>query len=170
MSESPITSRGNWEYTELNSITQRRGKGTKEWSPVDQPPPEPQLILSLVIESQAFGEPDHWSLFVAPEGGTGTTYQVRGDAELMHHSHVDGVNIQALESFKTAYTLADLTQDQVGWVAYHANHEAPPSTPNRASVKENCQGWAARVLERLAERGIVTEDWLASVKGMVNPF
>src|SRR6266536_3056739 len=82
-------------HTTWESTTYRRRAGTAEWTPVDQPPAEPQLTLSLVLQTQPFGEPDHWSLFVAPEGGTGTIYQVKGDAELMHHTHAKGVNIQA---------------------------------------------------------------------------
>jgi hypothetical protein len=41
----------------------------------------PELQLVLAIERQAEGEPDHWALVVANEGGSGDVedvYQVRG--------------------------------------------------------------------------------------------
>jgi hypothetical protein len=133
------------------------------------PPASSQLTLSLVLETQSFGEPDHWSLFVASEGRSGQVYQVKGDAEFMEYEHAEGVDILTSESLKTAYTLCNLTQDQAERVAYYANTEPPPSAPDRASVRENCQGWTVRVLEKLAEEGIVTEDWLERVKDMVEP-
>lgn len=119
---------------------------------------------------QPYSEPGYWSLFVAPEGGIGKVYQVKGDAELMRYTHAEGVNIQASCNFKTAYTLANLTQDQAGWVEFYANSETPPSAPDRASVTENCQGWTVRVLERLVEKDIVTEAWLAYIRGIVEPL
>ncbi len=36
------------------------------------------LQLCLAIETQAEGEPDHWSLVVAREGGRGDVFQVTG--------------------------------------------------------------------------------------------
>lgn len=164
-----ITRHGNWEYTTWESKSYRSRKGTKEWTLVDQPPAEPQLTPSLVLHAQEPGEPDHWSFFVAHEGGTGTEYQVKGDAELMHHTYAEGVNIQNAASFKTAYTRANLSQVQAELVAYYANQEAPPSAPDRASVRENCQGWAVRVLEKPKGQNIVTEEWLENAKSMLEP-
>ena len=39
----------------------------------------------------------------------------------MHHTHVEGVNLLASWSFKTAYTLVTITQEQAELIAYYAN-------------------------------------------------
>jgi hypothetical protein len=170
MNESQIQTHGNYEYRMFDNAMQRRRKGTEEWSRIEPPPPAPsELTLSLVLETQSFGEPDHWSLFVASEGGTGKVYQVKGDAEFMQYEHAEGVDILTSECLKTAYTLCNLTEDQAGRVAYYANTETPPSAPDRAAVTENCQGCTVRVLEKLAAQGIIMGEWLARVKDMVEP-
>ncbi|QVM08115.1 hypothetical protein D8B26_002812 [Coccidioides posadasii str. Silveira] len=48
-----------------------------------------------------------------------------------------------------------LTNEQATTVKQIAEQEAPPQAPSRKKVKEDCQGWAVRVLARLAENGIV---------------
>ena len=137
-----IDSRGNWEYRTLGSTSYQRRRGTKEWSVVDKPPPdEPQLSLSLVFQGHLGGEPDHWSLFVAPEGRMGSVHQVNRDAESMYYTKIEELDILTSTSFKSAYTLSYLSRDQVGWVVYYAKLEDPPSAPDRESVTENCQGW-----------------------------
>ena len=99
MSEYEITTRGNWQYATLGRTSYRRRRGTEAWTPVEQAPSEPELVLSLVLQNQGPGEPDHWSLFVAPEGGIGQVYQVKGDAELMQHTHLEGTNVLKLRFF-----------------------------------------------------------------------
>jgi hypothetical protein len=88
------------------------------------------------------------SLLPSKENSAQHNYQVKGDAELMHHTHVEGVSLQAFWSFKTAYTLATITQEQAEWIAYYANQEDPPSAPDAGSVKERCRGWTVRGFRR----------------------
>jgi hypothetical protein len=47
------------------------GEGSAEWTIVEKTPVEPELTLSLVLEGQEPGDPDHWSLFVVPEDDVG---------------------------------------------------------------------------------------------------
>lgn len=49
-------------------------------------------------------------------------------------------------------------QQQATVVKQVAENE-PPRTPNRQSLRENCQGWTVRVISKLAERGIVPDKW-----------
>jgi hypothetical protein len=127
--------------------------------------------LFLVLQSQADGEPDHWSLSIASESQGGDVYQVKGDAENMHHEHEQNTNIFRLTSYKTSYTLIhDLSPNAEALVKYYAEAEAPPSAPNRAAVKENCQGWTYRVLARLAEKGIMSQDMLPRIQELMEPI
>jgi len=48
---------------------------------------------------QAEGEPKHWSLFVAEEGGPGNVYQIKGDATWMTYTPVKDVNHMDSDSF-----------------------------------------------------------------------
>lgn len=50
-----------------------------------------------------------------------------------------------------------------------ADSEPPPRAPDRQSVKENCQGWAVRVIEKLVERGIVPNEKLQMASSMMEP-
>ena len=63
-----------------------------------------------------------------------------------------------------------LTDEQAVKVENYARKEVPPSAVNRASVKENCQGWTIRVLEKLAEEGIINAAKLQTVKDQVEPI
>lgn len=178
MSEQPAAGQvqrvRNNEYISTADGTQfkRRVKpdGTcTEWAPVspDLPPEEEApLVLMLVLEKQAEGEPNHWYLLVAPEGKPGSVYQVTGDATFMRYEFQWDASPLGSESYHTSYVLAQLVEGQEDVVRSCAEAEAPPAAENRASVKENCQGWAIRVLRRLRGEGIVSEEWAKFAEGI----
>ncbi|KAJ2928365.1 hypothetical protein H1R20_g8727, partial [Candolleomyces eurysporus] len=139
-----------------------------QWEEISLPDQEePKKQLYLVLEDQLEGEPRHWSLF-ACIGETATSkgrqWQVTGDATFMHYQHGDDVAVFAAPEGKTFYTLNnDLSEDQEKEVEAAVSEEAPPSAPDRASVKEHCQGWTIRVLRRLEDGGVVkkeTVNWI----------
>lgn len=119
----------------------RRRIGTTEWTFVDQAPVEQNKSLYLIREVQGLGQPLHWSLFVAFEGSAGSVYQVKGDAESMHYTHAENMNMMGSDSFKDSFELVSpLTDSAAQWVDRFANAELPPRAESRATVKENCQG------------------------------
>ena len=50
-----------------------------------------------------------------------------------------------------------------------AESESPPMAANRASVKENCQGWTVRVITKLVEANVVSDAKLEMAKSMMEP-
>ncbi|EEQ85323.2 uncharacterized protein BDCG_08592 [Blastomyces dermatitidis ER-3] len=132
--------------SELTSHIKRR-KGVQQWTEVS-----PQggfqestelspLLLSLVHQEQAPGEPLHWSLFVAREG------QTTWDSP---------VDITTLTSFFNLYNIAIVTELQAGIVKQVAGQKSPPQAPSWQAVTENCQGWAVCVIAKLIiKRGII---------------
>ncbi|KAF2012946.1 hypothetical protein BU24DRAFT_425543 [Aaosphaeria arxii CBS 175.79] len=127
--------------------------------------------LHLVLQRQSEGEPDHWSLFVACEGQKGERFQVTGDAENMYYVHDLDMNILEDEAYKTSFVLAkDLDAEAEVCIKRIAEAETPPSAPNRAAVRENCQGWAYRVVCKLVEEGVVLGEKLPGVKAMIEPI
>lgn len=149
-------------------------------------PESKEMKLSLIQFTQLPQEPLHWALFLGIEGCPGELFQVTGDAECMHYEHVEfgsgaglesGVDVTTLEGFLTAYTLASFpmpSQKDDGNEAVKAVkeivwNEPAPRAASRKDVKENCQGWAVRVLQRLMERGLVEERKVSMVKGLMRP-
>ncbi|KAF2428742.1 hypothetical protein EJ08DRAFT_318325 [Tothia fuscella] len=168
---------GQREYAETkDGITKHTRKfGETEWKPIDSPPPPPTstqspLQLHLIREKQAEGEPHHWSLFVAREGQSlGNQYQVTGDATMMRYVHATDVDILKLDSINSIYLLEALKDEDEDVVAHIAETEVPPYAENRAAVKENCQGWCVRVVDKLIEELIVNERWHAHLVEMLQP-
>lgn len=173
---TPTQVRGLREVCEVNGRHFSRRRGTQRWTEYQPddfvvPPTDPlPLYISLVHENQGPDEPLHWSLYVARESQPGVVYQVRGDAECMGYQHIKiPVDITSTESFGTLYQLATITEQQAMMVEQLANSESPPKAANRASVKENCQGWTIRVITKLVERGAVTAEKLQMTKSMMEP-
>lgn len=127
------------------------------WEPVSPPlPPAPgPILLILVLENQTEGEPKHWFLFVGPENGPGTVYQVTGDATFMRYETFKVASPVSSGSYCTSYVMARLEGAQAEVVRSCAEGEAPPRAADRASVRENCQGWTMRVLRRLRDAEVV---------------
>ena len=137
------------------------------WTLVDSGPGPEQsspLLLILVIQRQAEGEPHHWSLVVGKEGESGTVYQVMGDATCMSYKQKSNVDIFHSQSYETSYEMAKLGAGDQAIVEEVATHEPPPQAENQAAVRENCQDWTVRVLTRLQERGVVSSEKLAVAK------
>ncbi|KAF1848978.1 uncharacterized protein K460DRAFT_83742 [Cucurbitaria berberidis CBS 394.84] len=152
-------------------MQQDRARRTREEVDCSLPPCKLYPSLYIVLEKQADGEPNHWSLFVAHENQKGNQYQVHGDAENMHYLHAQNVGLFSTENYFTSYSIVEsvppATEDLVRDCA---DSEPPPSAPNRAAVTENCQAWVCRVLTRLAQQGIVKEEKVASARRMVEPI
>lgn len=79
------------------------------------------------------------------------------------------INIVNSASFLNVYQLAIVTEQQAMVVKQIAESESPPKAANRASVKENCQGWTLRVITKLVERGVVPAAKLQMAKSMMEP-
>lgn len=177
-STTPIKIVGLREVCEVNGHFFTRRRGTQQWSPFepgreDLPPADVEhihLYLSLVQEKQGPDEPLHWSLFVAYENQPGLVYQVTGDAE--HMTYVPSnefIDMTSSADFLTLYQLATVTEQQATVVKEVADHECPPRAACRREVKENCQGWAVRVIAKLVERGIVPRAKLEMAESMMEP-
>lgn len=166
----------NTEYRTSPDNAQSKRKvnpdGTRTpWQPVLPVPslaPDSNLLI-LVLENQADGEPKHWFLFVGPEEGPGTIYQVTGDATFMRHETFEVASPVRSESYHTSYVLARLEKGQADVVRSCAEGESPPRAVDRASVKENCQGWTIRVVKRLRDAGIVSGEWVTFAEGLEEP-
>ncbi|KAK4096492.1 hypothetical protein N658DRAFT_501547 [Parathielavia hyrcaniae] len=177
------------EYKELGNgkqfsrkIDLKTGLPKTEWQEVAKPPSsssgssqEEQHKLYLVLQKQAEGEPDHWSLF-ATRGGEltsarGKVWQVKGDALSMRHVPANNVAIFASGSFKAHYVLcSNLTADMENKVEAAAAREAPPKAANQAAVVENCQGWTIRVLRRLEKEGVVKKETVNQMSKLKQPI
>lgn len=176
---TPTEVRGLREVCEVNGRHFARKRGTQQWTeykPDNEtaPPTETDrspLYLSLVREEQALdGEPLHWSLFVARENASGMLYQVKGDAEYMTYlPSMDPIDIVNSESFLDSYQLAILTEQQAMLVRQIAENESPPRAENRASAKENCQGWCVRVITKLVEGNVVPAAKIQMAESMMQP-
>lgn len=171
MSENnPIKRIGLREYKRDGVNDYSRRIGTTEWTQVEQPPAE-DLSVSLMLtrERQSPGEPFHWALSLAPEGKAGKAYQVTGDAIGMQYVHADDINITASDDFYDSYVLAQLDTNGSQRLHYWANRERPPSAPTQADVRENCQGWTVRVIQRLVTEGFILRHKLTYVQGLQQP-
>ena len=162
---------GGTEFKEIIGRSYKRKVGTTEWIELEKSPSTgPSLLeLKLVLEMQSPGEPDHWSLFLSREGAAGTVFQATGDAIAMTYSPVEDTNLLDSPTYKTSYIIAQLDNEQAARVRFRAVNEPPPSAPNQADVRENCQGWAIRVIGRLVGEGIVEEKWVGFARGMQQP-
>ena len=63
----------------------------------------------------------------------------------MHHAHADGSNVLISDNYKDSSIIARPIEERVARVHW-ATYEPRPSAPNRAAVRENCQGWTIRVI------------------------
>lgn len=178
---TPIKRVGLREICQVNGHHFRRLRGTEEWNeyyPDDEIEGntlskdayhEP-CYLSLILEEQNPGEPNHWSLFVAREDMAGFAYAVTGDAEYMtYQPSKDAIKLWLSPSFLASYQLAALTEQQAMLVKDIAEHETPPRAINRQSVNENCQGWTVRVIAKLVESGVVPSAKLQMARSMMQP-
>ncbi|KAL4967147.1 uncharacterized protein BDV14DRAFT_198244 [Aspergillus stella-maris] len=184
--ETPIKTIGLREICTVDGHHFKRLRGTEKWTeytpehtsiasttttPEDRTAGQQSpLYLSLILEHQDPGSPKHWSLFLSHENSPGDIFAVTGDAECMHYSFSESpINLTLSEAFANIYHLAEIAQDQVGIVREVARGEDPPKAKDRASVRENCQGWVVRVLEGLSGRGIVAREKVGMVSRMLEP-
>lgn len=131
---------------------------------------QPQDQAQAQAQVQPQDEPDLWSLFVSrAKGQPGSVYRVRGDVVNMHFEQAHDVNPLDSDLLKDAYTIAMLSDEEAQAVHRFAGLEAPPSAPDRRSAKENCQGWTARLLQRLALEGFLSGHQLETIGSIVDP-
>jgi hypothetical protein len=148
-----------------------------EWELIDVSDDEPKptasqdpLHLYVLQEMQGPGEPTHWSLFLAKEQGNGTEYQVVGDNTFMQYLHETDVDPRTDEAFHNAYEMCEMSERSVQLLDRYANEIPPPRAPDRASVTENCQTWAIKVLRKLQSDGVVGKEAVDSMEGQVQPI
>lgn len=79
------------------------------------------------------------------------------------------IDITLSDDFATLYQLAVLTWEQARVVEEVAREEVPPRARDRAAVRENCQGWCVRVVERLVRMGVVGGGKVEMMRGMLEP-
>lgn len=129
------------------------------------------LYLSLVHHKQGPSEPCHWSLYIARENQPGLEYRVTSNAEYMtYYPLTEPVDIKSSETFLNIYQLAATSEQQALVVKEIADHEPPRHAPNLQSVRENCQGWAVRVIIKLVEQKIVPNPKLQMARSMMEPI
>ena len=87
----------------------------------------------------------------------------------MKYVHASNIDLVSSTSYKDSFVLALPNEQDAGRVRYWATREPPPSAPNQAAVRENCQAWVIRVVARLVEEGIIHKSWLSRIKEMQQP-
>lgn len=174
--EGELMQLGTWEYWVVNGdTTHKRKKGTEEWKSMPlgpDPPASPsdKHTICLVRQFQSTGEPKHWSIFIYPgedEPSEGLLLQVKGDATFMTYHLENNVNKTASASFADHYELGKITTTQRNRVQEIASGQTPPRAKTRKDVKENCQGWSIRVLQIVADEGIIGSSKVASLKPLM---
>lgn len=125
---------GSWSLSNINF---------SKCSPDAQYEGLPKKNLYLVIENQLPGEPQHWSLFVAPENSPGQCFQVTGDAEKMVYQHLFDVEKFSGEEYFTSFVLAEGVDEGVlEKIRSAAESVPPPQAESKREVRENYQGWS----------------------------
>ncbi|GKZ26041.1 hypothetical protein AbraIFM66951_003220 [Aspergillus brasiliensis] len=171
---TPITHLPTRDICTIDNIHFYRRKDTTEWLEYQPTTPDPQpsntnntYIISLLQTKQGPGEPLHWSLFVARENQPGRVYQVTGDAEFMVYEPEEGVELSSIEDLCNVFVLGEVDEDGARVVESVAGSEVPPRARCRREVKENCQGWVVRVVERLVGMQLVKGEKVGFLRGMV---
>lgn len=174
------------QYADGTHLTRRvdeENQPREPWRPIEPtiwPPheePTNTIHLSVIAEHQAEGEPKHWSLLahwpISHSSGLEKhqVWQVTGDAESMRYE--PRADVDKLRSGDLAWTRTvnvGVTGDQFLMIESICRQEPPPHAENRASVRENCQGWVIRVLQRLVAEGIVEETLVSSLREHMDPI
>lgn len=155
--------------TEFQRTVKWNGKRT-EWKPV--PPPKdgrkgPPAYLTLVRQRLSQSAPLHWCLLVAPGGGPGDVYQVRGgDPTFMPLVFVQSKGISSFDDYHDSFTLARLNDEQEYGIWRASGFHVPLYTSFGEALTENSQDWAIQFLEDLRDDGIVSEERLEFVMGL----
>ena len=86
---------------------------------------------------------------------------------MSYHPSTQPIQIWLSGTFLNMYELATLTTETTAVIQQVAEQELPPRAETRRDVKENCQGWTIRVLDKLVARGIVANTKLQMARSMV---
>ena len=89
----------------------------------------------------------------------------------MRYAHSSGVDVLNSESYLDSFILnSAVTEVHAQWIQHAIANEPPPCAHNQKDVRENCQGWTIRVLQRLVSAGVVHQDWVESATKMKDPL
>jgi hypothetical protein len=77
------------------------------------------------------------------------------------------IDIAVAEDFYDYYELAKLDDQGKELLLSAVEIEDAPQAPTQKEVKENCQGWVLRVVERLVNAGVVERRWVSSLTQMM---
>ncbi|KAF2468718.1 uncharacterized protein BDR25DRAFT_230654 [Lindgomyces ingoldianus] len=186
-SDSPevITTAGFTEFKTTNGVTYKRRKGTVIWKPIQSAPPAKSLTaedaayltLYLVRYYQSPEEPLHWALAISPTQEFGghinftAILEVRGDTESMYFNPcTEYVPVSLLPDLHSVYSLTKMNLEDSRKVKEIAELEPPPHAPNRKEIKENCQNWCVRVVQKLVEHNMVDSKHVTSMKELMEPI
>ncbi|KAI9799974.1 MAG: hypothetical protein M1825_004345 [Sarcosagium campestre] len=148
--------------------THRRRRGTEAWEAIDPTPTaDNEYRICVVRQNQPPGQPLHWSLFVYQEGVPGgMMLQVTGDAVHMHYQHAQNVDLFNSSTFRDQFDLGTATEAQCSQIWSAAHMIVPPQANSQAEVVENCQGWTIRLVQWLVQQGMVSADWIGSLRDL----
>jgi hypothetical protein len=147
------------------------------------------FTLFLVRFHQFPEEPLHWSLVISPTDDPGPSpvpyvssfenhvlrrtfiFEVRGDPEQMFHNEIkERRHVSLLENIHSIYELAKFGvqgEDTFEIIKKTTKGTECPKARTRKEVNENCQGWCVRVVDGLAEKGIVGIEKVQMMKDML---
>jgi len=113
--------------------------------------------ICLIVQEQLDDAPDHWALFVGPEGKPGKVIQVKGDPwPGMNRTDSQNINIFASGSYRYSHLLGVISPDKVNSIVTIADSFDPPKAEKVHPQNENCQNWTTAVVAQLEEHDLVT--------------
>jgi hypothetical protein len=89
----------------------------------------------------------------------------------MVYQHIRNVEKFSTYFYRNAFVLAEgIDEDCLEFIRVAAESTPLPHAPSRREVRENCQGWTYRVVERLGRDGAVEKGKTEMVGKMVQPI
>ncbi|PSN66345.1 hypothetical protein BS50DRAFT_412865 [Corynespora cassiicola Philippines] len=151
------------------------------------------FTLHLCRFRQLPGEPLHWAIVLAPtnpkyskqepctsckkfcaaSGFMRRTliFEVCGDpVHMIANWQYSWGPVSLLEDLEDAFELAKIPISKERELKLLVNGIEPPKAQDPREVSENCQGWCVRVLEKMAEDGLVGKEKVGMARGMMQPI
>jgi hypothetical protein len=94
-------------------------------------------------------------------------FQVTGDAISMFKRFEENVDVTVADDFYDIYEIGRLDKSGKEKLMSAVEIEDAPKARMQRDVKENCQGWAIRVVKRLSESDVLETRWLESMTKML---
>jgi hypothetical protein len=79
----------------------------------------------------------------------------------------DNIDIILADDFYDIYEFARLDESGKELLLNAVEIEDAPRESTQKEMKENCQGWAVRVVERLVKGGVVEDRWMDGLTKMM---